>query len=485
MSPKRLSTNSIAIGLFWSYISAGSYTLLQVLSIAVLSRLLSPHEFGVAGLGLIFVSFAERFGHAGLGQTLVQKEELSEDDIHSGFSLSLLAGAIFTALLIVAAPHLAVYFREPSMTALVQVLSLVFLIDSLIVVPESLLQRNLDFKKLAVIDNVAYLIGIGCIGVPLAYYGYGAWSLVFSQIALRLIRAAMFFALISHSCTFGWYTQSVKRILMTGGGFALGRIFGFIALYADNIIVGRQLGTSAVGNYSRAYQLMTLPSTLIAQMADRVLFPALSKSQNDKERLYAALLTFIEILATISMPLSIAALIASDEAVRVFLGPGWDEVGRVLTVLSYGIFFRTAYKAGDTVARAAGRAYLHAWVHGLYAIAVIVGAYAGSFYGLLGVAWGVLAAVGINYLAMSYLALSAVEGTWKPFLKAHYPGLLLSSVFGALSLLVLTSIPISLSPLSTLMVVGALFVVSSVLSWFLLPSSSRGRFLGLYKRIRG
>jgi PST family polysaccharide transporter len=414
----------------------------------------------------------------------VQKEALSDADVNSGFALSLIAGVVFTAALLLAAPYLAAYFREPSMTAIIEVLSLVFIIDSLIVVPEALLQRNLDFKKLAIIDNIAYLVGIGGIGVPLAYLGYGAWALIFSQIALRLIRAALFFGLINHTCHLAWCAQSVKRLLITGGGFALGRVFGFIALYADNIIVGRQLGTIAVGNYSRAYQLMTLPSTLIAQMADRVLFPALSKCQNDKERLNSALLTFIEVLATISMPLSIAALIASDEAVRVFLGPGWEEVGRILTVLSYGIFFRTADKAGDTVARAAGRAYLHAWVHCLYAVAVTLGAYIGSFYGLLGVSWGVLGAVAINYLAMSYLALSAVEGSWKAFLAAHYPGLLLSSVFGFISLLIVPIIQTHVSAVGILVVVGALLFFSTFVSWFLLPISTKARFMGLYRKLR-
>lgn len=92
-------SQSLLSSLIWSYISAGLYTLLQFLSLIVLSRLLTPFEFGLAGLGLIFINFAERFGHAGLGQALVQKQDLSQMEINSGFSLSLAAGAGLTLLM--------------------------------------------------------------------------------------------------------------------------------------------------------------------------------------------------------------------------------------------------------------------------------------------------------------------------------------------------------------------------------------------------
>lgn len=483
--PKSASfSNSVVKGLIWSYLSAGLYTTLQLLSVVILSRLLSPYEFGLAGLGLIFINFAERFGHAGIGQALVQKESLEQDEINSGFTLSLAAGAILTFLMFILAPSLAAYFKEPGISSVIQVLSIVFLIDGLIVVPDSLLQRKLQFKQLALVENCSYFVGLGLIGIPLAWYGYGAWSLIFSQIILRLVKVVLLFTLIPHYCSLSYHPTSIATLLRTGFGFALGRIFGFLALYADNLIVGRYLGTAALGSYSRAYQLMSLPATLIGQISDRVLFPALSQKQSEKEVLRRAFFVFIEVLATISLPLSVAVWLVSNELVLVLLGNGWEEVASVLSVLACGIFFRTAYKAGDTVSRAAGKIYTHAWIHALYACAVLLGAYIGSGYGLLGVANGILFAVAINYIAMSLLAMRALEGEWKDFLSSHISGVYLALLLYLLLTLSLPTMRAFSPAVGVLAGTGIVSLLCLPITWLFLPSGNRARLKLLLEKVK-
>jgi len=436
--------------------------------------MLSPHDFGLVGLALIFVNFAERFGHAGLGQALVQRSELRDDHTHVGFTLSLIAGAFLTLLFYFCAPVISGYFAESDIAPTLRTLSLVFLIDALFVVPDALLQRRLDFKKLTLIENLSYAIGIGGIGIGLAWSGYGVWALVFGQLGTRLVKAVLFLALIPHTSRFYLDRHVVRELIRTGIGFSFGRIFGFLALYADNLIVGRTLGTTSLGIYSRAYQLMTLPATLVGQIADRVLFPAFAKKQAEPEVVLRGLLLLVEALTLASLPLSVFFCLLSPEIIAVLLGPGWDEAVTVLEILSYGIFFRTAYKCGDTVSRSMGRVYAHAWVHALYAAAVVIGAGCGYAWGLSGVAMGVLFAVAINYGAMSHLAIKSVNGSWRTFLSAHWSGVWVSLFFVATGKLLLPFIRHSFAhPIVILALSGALFAVTAVAAWLTMPTRWR------------
>lgn len=421
--PKKHLSHSVIHGFAWSYLSAAIDAVLHIVVLSVLAHLLSPREFGLLGVALIFISFAERVGQIGIGPALVQRENLAAGHIATGMTLSVLCGAAITMLLFLTAPLIASFFSEPVLISIIRALSLIFLLEGIGMVSYSLLQRDLRFKEITLIENGSYAIGSGVIGIGLAYLGYGVWALVVAFIASRLAKMALFLWRAPVRVSVRLNRGEAKDLLHLGVGFSLGRLLNFGALQGDNFIVGRMLGTTALGMYTRSYQLMTLPATYFAQIMDRVLFPAMAKKQSDRATLERVYLTGLELVSLLSFSASVGMLICAEEIILFLFGPRWIEVVPVLQILSTGVFFRTAYKCSDTVVRALGAAYRHAGTQAVYTFLVVGGSVIGTPWGLEGVAVAVCFAVLANYFLLSRTAIMLLNLTIGQFVRAHLPGI--------------------------------------------------------------
>ena len=421
--PERLA-HQVVRGVTWSYISAMTSGVLRIGVLAALAHLLSPHDFGLMGIAMIFVNFSERLAQVGLGPALVQRVEV--DDRHCATALygSLLTGILIAAVLWWASPAVAAFFNEESVTPILRALAFVFVIEGFAVVPDSMLQRELRFKTLMMVENAAYIAGRGVVSIALACLGYGVWSLIIGLIVLRLLRAVLLNVVHPVRLARPVGSGEFASLLNLGFGFSLGRILNFCALYADNFVVGRLLGASALGIYTRSYQIMTLPSFYIAQVLDRVLFPALARKQRDMREVRRVFLHTLELVSYFAIPVSVWMVCVADEIVHVLLGPQWDAAVPVLQILTLGVFFRTAYKVGDILSRALGAVYQHAWRQAVYTLLVFIGAIFGcGMGGLEGVGTAVLLAVALNYLLMLALSTRLMALEWIPVALAHLPGL--------------------------------------------------------------
>lgn len=469
---------SVLAGLGWSYLSAGLYALLQLAVIGVLAHILDPKAFGLLGMALIFTNIAERLGQIGIAPALVQREQLTDSHRNVGATVGIVLGFAMAAILAALAPLFATFFHEPALTPIIQVLSLLFVFDGFTLLSDITLQRELRFRELAAIENIAYVLGAGVVGIGGAFLGWGVWALVASQLALRFFRLILFRWFVPARFSWSLERSALRDLLLKGFGFSAGRLLSFVALYGDNFVIGRVLGPSALGIYSRSYQLMTLPSTYVGQMADRVLFPALAGRQKDTQALSHAMLILIEVLALVAMPISMVMVFASEEIIGFLLGPNWGEAVAILGILAYGVFFRAGYKCGDTIIRSVGEVYRHARIQGIYAILVIAGSLLGSQWGTRGVAWGVLIAVFINYLMMSSLALKLVKLSWKDFLFAHRSAVWISSWIGVVLFLTL---PLLRGQIETnivrLCVMGMLCALTSLIGWMVMPRMLLGPLL--------
>ncbi len=454
-------------GLVWMYLSALVGGVSRLVVLAILARLLSPRDFGLMGIALICTSMAERLGQVGVGPALVQRESIDADDVVTGAVLSALCGLVMMTVLWLLAPFVAALFREPLVSPLVRVLSLAFFIDGLAVTSDALLQRSLGFRSMMVVENASYLLGIGVVGAGLAMLGLGVWALVAAHVAMRTLRTGLLYWIAPSVPGSGSFNRArVRGLLYMGGGFSLGRILNFASLQGDNFVVGRVLGMEALGFYSRAYQLMALPAVYVAQVIERVLFPVMSKEQGHPERLREAFLSVLELLTLVSLPTGVFLFFTAPEIVEVLFGSRWSSVVPVLSVLSFGVFFRTAYKCSDTVARSVGAVYRYALQQGVYAVGILLGSLVGAYVaGTKGVAVGVVAAVALNYLLMTRLSAQLLMISFGDLLRGHLSGVFVSlCVAGAVLLARSIARGESLSSLQQLLLMASVASVAWALS---------------------
>jgi O-antigen/teichoic acid export membrane protein len=418
---KSTITNRTIKGMFWVFLGTVVQGIIQVLALVVLSRLVLPREFGLANAAVIVIGVSTLFSQIGIGPAIVQRPNLEERHIRTGFTVSLLLGLLLTTLTILFAPLIASFMRMADLTLILQVTAPLFVVQSFFVIPNSILSRNMNFRIQTIIQIASYAIGYGLVGIILAFLKWGVWALVSAQICQALLGSIMTTILQTHSKKLQIDKQAFKDLFYFGGGFTLARIGNYFAGNVDNLVVGRWLGETALGMYSRAFQLIVMPANLFGQVLDTVLFPAMSAVQDSKSRLTSAFRRGVLFITVIVLPISVLSIILAPEIIRIVLGKNWENAIAPFQILSISILFRTSYKMSDSLARATGAVYDRAWRQILFALFVFVGAWIGTQWGLAGVATGVLLATCINYLFMAHLSLKLISMSWKDFFKDQIP----------------------------------------------------------------
>jgi len=456
-------------GFLWIFTSTGVQAVLQFVVLIILARLLSPEEFGIVGAGLVIVGFAQVFSQIGIGPAIVQRSKISQNHVRVGFTLSVIISCFVGLSIATLAPAIAIFFSMPELESVVRVMSLIFPITGVSLIAHSLFQREMQFKKLAIIQVISFLLGYGFIGVLLAYLGWGVWALVYAQLGQVTVKSIILLGIYPKAMGFALSAKEIKEILTFGTGFSLGRIANAIAGQADNLVVGRWLGAEALGIYGRAYQFLVLPVNLFGKVVDKVLFPAMASVQDDRDRLRRAYRRSVGISFMINLPLGAILFVMAPELVSLILGEQWISVAATFQILSLIIALRASYKLSDSLARATGAVYRRAWRQLIYAGAVFFGALIGQYWGVKGVAVGVAIAICINYTLMHQLSIRLIGASWSDFFGIYIRHLTVAvttgiSVWGVKMFMLSLAVPCSgvlVAGIVAAFLVGVLFIVFS------------------------
>jgi O-antigen/teichoic acid export membrane protein len=419
-------------GLFWMFLGTGSQAVLQLVVLAVLSRLLDPKDFGLVAAALVVVGFSTIFSQLGVGPAVVQRLDLTPAHLRMGFTLSLLLGLLLAGLAWAFAPAVEAGFRVEGLAPVLRAVSLVFPLQGLSVVAESLVQREMHFRRLAAVEVASVAAGYGGVGIALAALGFGAWSLVGGHLAQTALKTAALLALRPHPMRPLWDRRACSELLYFGGGFTAARVGNYLGSYGDNFVIGRWLGAVALGVYGRAYQLVAGPAALFGTVLDRVLFPAMARVQARPDQLATAYRRGVALIALVTLPASAVLVVLAPELIHVVLGldPEWDAAVVPFQVLAAGLLFRTSYRMSDSLCRATAAVYRRAWRQILFALLVVGGAGLGLRWRLPGVSVGVALAITLNFLLMAQLSLRLASLSWWGFWSAHLPSVALAALLG-------------------------------------------------------
>jgi O-antigen/teichoic acid export membrane protein len=433
VKPPSLTHRTIS-SMAWTAWGSAATGGLKIVVLVVLTRLLSPADFGLVGAALVVIGFSLAFSQLGMGPALVQRPVLEPRHISTAFFASTGFGLLVAALVWLLAPQIAAFFRMDKLVPVVRVLAVLFPVVGVSSVAENLLQRDLRFRLLANTDVFAYSVGYGVVGFGTALLGFGPWALVSAQITQAVLRATVIIRAEPPRLHPAPSWVCFKDLMGFGAGLSAARLGVILANQADNLVVGRWLGAVALGLYSRAYQLMSVPTALLGDVFDRVLFPTMSRVQDEPRRLTSAYLQGTAVVALVTLPAGLVAAVVAPELVAVAFGSRWQTLVAPFQVLALGMMFRTSYRMSDSLSRATGRVYSRAWRQALYAALVFLGAWAGQRQGITGVAVGVLGALFINYLLMAHLGLGVLQIPWLSFMRAQLPALWLAMMVGVATL---------------------------------------------------
>lgn len=299
----------------------------------IVIRLLEPADYGLMAIATIAIAFAMLVNELGVGPAIIQTPEIDDRLLRQAFGILIAMNGILCAGLWLVAPLLAEFFEEPSVTEILRVLCLQFVFVSFTVIPESLLIRNLDFKRKSIVELITNITG-GTATLVLALNGFGVWSLVLGNLIFVALRgvamnvANPFFRLPLFSLS------GARGLLTFGGLITIDRLLWFFYSRADVFIVGKILGTELLGIYSVAMQIASLPMQKLNGIINEIAFPAFSKVQHDAEQIRNYLSKAIRLLSLFAFPVFLGISSVSTEFVSIVLGEQWAMAALPLAVLS-------------------------------------------------------------------------------------------------------------------------------------------------------
>jgi len=320
-------------GAFAKVCSQGTSFSLRMGSLMILARLLDPKDFGLVGMVTAVIGVFSVFRDFGLSAAAVQRTTVSKEQSSTLFWINLFVGALLSIIVLALAPFVAAFYHQQRLLGVTAVLSTAFFFNAAGVQHSALLERQMRFTALSIIDVASILISTG-VGISMAVFGLGYWALVATTTVTPLIYT------ISVWLTTRWVPgrprrhMGVRSMMRFGGTLTLNGMLMFIASNLDKVLLGRFWGVDALGIYGRAYQLINIPTDSLNSTAGGVAFAALSRLQGEPSRLKSYFLKGYSLVLSLTVPITFTCALFSEDLILVLLGPKWRSAASVFRYLA-------------------------------------------------------------------------------------------------------------------------------------------------------
>lgn len=424
---------NIRAGVFYTALARYSNIVLSILIGAVLARLLTPEEFGTVAIITVFISFFSLLSSFGIGSAIVQNQSLTDEDLSSIFSFTIVFGLIFSTVFFIGSPLIAAFYNNEKLTNLSRLMAIPILFHTFQIVPIALIRKNLRFKEIGIISIIIHIL-TGTAAIVLAYMGFSYYALIINAILNAVLLFIAYFYLAPVKPSLKIRLASIRKIIKFSTYQFLFQFINYFAGNLDNLLIGKFFSATALGFYDKAYKLMLMPVQNLTFVITPVLHPVLSQYQDDKKLIYDAYYKIVKLLAIIGFPLSIFLYFNAFEIINIMYGPQWDQSIPVFKLLALAVGIQIVIMTGGSICQATNRTDLLFYSGLLSTILLVGGILYGIFIGksLISIGYGILMALSINVFQAFYLVVKiALNHPYLHFLKVFIFPVLLSVGVGA------------------------------------------------------
>lgn len=297
----------------------------------VLAALLGPETFGTVALAAVYIAFLELFLEQGLTTALIQRKDLRSDHLDAAFWMILGLSLLLCGISLAVAPLWARVNQLPILNSVISVLAITLPIRGLTIVQQAWLQREMNFKALAVRTNVSTLLA-GGLGITLAFAGFGIWALVAQQLGLAALDLILLWAMSPWRPGLRFRFASFRELLGFSTGAMLSRIGVFVNKRVDTVIMGLAFGPLAVGLFRLAERVANLPVEMATRAVQSVSLSEFSRLQDQPQELRTSVEWSLWISTTLTIP-AVLGIGAVAHWLLPLLGEDWGQAGDALQVL--------------------------------------------------------------------------------------------------------------------------------------------------------
>lgn len=421
-------------GFTYTAIAKYSGIVVSLIVTAILSRILSPTDFGVIAVATVVINFFNMISDMGVGPAIIQHRNIDKHDLRSIFTLTIYVGLSLTLLFYFLSSFISSFYDDVRLLNIFKIFSIAIFFHCIDIVPNSLLKKSKRFKFIAT-RSVLVQISTGILAVIAALCNMGIYSLliqpVVSSIAIFVFNYMQYplYPIIRLS------NKSISKIISYSSYQFLFSVINYFSRNIDKLLSGKFFGISELGYYDKSYRLMMLPVGNLSHVITPAIQPIFADFQHDKKWLYIKSLKLIHILALIGLPLSAFLFFSSKECIILVFGNQWYESIPIFKILSLSVGIQIIYSPQGAFFQSANAVKEMFYCGIITAILIIIAVLMGCivFNSIEFMAWGIVIAYFIAFIQVYYVMITRVlEQNFLDFFKIFYHPLILVLIISLL-----------------------------------------------------
>lgn len=422
----------------------------------VLARLLSPDEYGLIGICLIFTTVLNGIVDSGFSNALIRKKDVTDEDYNTMFTTNMAISIVLYVLLFISAPFVSDFFHRVELTALVRVSGLVLFCNALSITQVTILAKKIDFKTKTKASLVSAVVS-GVMGIVMAFMGFGVWSLVAQQLSRQLLYTLCLWVLNKWWPKFTFYKGSFKYMWGFGWKLLASGILNNVWNQLYQVVIGRCYTSSTLGHYTRANECASIFSSNLTTIVQRVTFPVLSELQDDKKKLLVSYRKLIKVSMFVTVICMFALGAMAEPMIYSLIGPQWHQAATFLPFICITMSLYPLHAINLNMLQVQGRSDLFLYLEIVKKIITLIPIFIGAF---VGVYWMLCASIFTGFIA--FLLNSWFTGkflnysSWQQ-LKDVLPSYLIALFIGFIVYL-LKFLPLSYNLIFSLQILATLIV---------------------------
>lgn len=347
----------------------------------LVARILVPEDYGLMEMATIITGYAMLFSELGLGAAIIQKSGTSQEELSSVFWFVFVFSTFLSLGCFAVAYPTSWIFDEPKVIPITQTVSVLFLLAGLQIVPLNLLKKELQFRKIGLIEMTG--VFVSCSGMYIiAYFGGGVWTLIGGHIIRSATKLLLIYENTRWLPLFHLDFSEIKQYLRFGVTVALGESLFYAYSKSDKFFAGRAWNPTLLGYYSFALQLAQIPTEKIVVLINQVSFPAFSKLQFDQDRFNKFYLNIIRITATLVLPIFMGGYLLGENIIKTLLNENWYPMISLFRYLCLAQIMTALNAVNNFVHTAQGRPQWSLYFNAVMAIFMPISFYFAVNYGL-------------------------------------------------------------------------------------------------------
>ena len=362
----------------------------------VLARMLSPDEYGLIGICLIFVNVLNGMVDSGFSNALIRKKDIKDVDYNTMFITNMAISTLLYALLFVCAPIISDFFSRPELSELIRVVGLLMFANALSITQVTILTKRIDFKTKTKASLVS-AIASGFIGIAMAFVGFGVWSLVGQMLSKQILYTICLWILNKWWPSLTFSSKSFHYMWGFGWKLLLSGLLNNIWNQLYQVVVGKCYNPATLGQFTKSNEYASIFSSNLSGIIQRVSYPVLSELQDDKERMvegYRRVIKMTMFITAISM-ISLGAV--AEPLIYCMIGPQWHEAATYLPLICISMAFYPLHSINLNMLQVLGRSDIFLYLEIIKKIIGIVPLCIGIFVNIY---WMLFASIITGFIAL-------------------------------------------------------------------------------------